>query len=144
MSAEAARNTSALIEESVQRAEGGARLAREVSGQLDDIQARVATMTDVVQRIAHASVEQDAAIVTVRATLVEMSGLVQDSAAHSEESAAAAQELTSQAQAQLDLVGSFRVAAADPAVERRVVPESSTPRPAVREAMRAAPALARD
>jgi methyl-accepting chemotaxis protein len=117
-SADAARTTQGLIEESVQRTEGGARLAREVSGQLDDIQHRVASMTQVVQRIADASVEQDGAIVTVRATMQSMGALVQDSAANAERSAAAAQELTGQADAQLVLVGSFRVHGAPPAATR--------------------------
>jgi methyl-accepting chemotaxis protein len=112
-SAEAARETGALIEQSVSRTEGGARLAQEVSGQLDDIQQRVAGMAEVMQRIATASVEQDGVITAVRASLGAMRTLVGASAAHADESAESAQELTGQARAQLDLVGSFRV----PAVE---------------------------
>ena len=119
-SADAARETGALIEQSVSRTEGGARLAQQVSGQLDDIQQRVARMAEVMQRIAGASVEQDGAITTVRASLGAMRTLVGASAGHADESSAAAQELTEQARAQLDLVGSFRV------------PGAAAPRPVIR------------
>ena len=108
-SAAAARDTAALIEQSLVRTEGGAGLARAVAGQLDDINGRVQSVGAVMEQIAESSAAQDATLVQVREATSAMGALVQESAANAEESAAAAQELSAQAGSQLDLVGGFRL-----------------------------------
>jgi methyl-accepting chemotaxis protein len=123
-SAAAARETGLLIQASLERAEAGATLAREVSTQLDEIDERVRVVGEVTERIAQASGAQDAATATVRTAMDAMQALVQQSAANAEESAAAAQELTAQAASQLRAGGQLRDRA--PARRRPLRPPGST------------------
>jgi methyl-accepting chemotaxis protein len=131
-SSAAARETGALLEASAARAASGAGLARASSAQLDEIEARVRAVEAVTERIAGASVAQDAAVASVRTAMDGMQRLVHDSAATAQESAAAAQELTTQAAGQLTLVGGFRVGVATPAAPAA---PAARPRPAVRRAL---------
>jgi methyl-accepting chemotaxis protein len=139
-SAAAARETGLLIQASLERAEAGATLAREVSTQLDEIDERVRVVGEVTERIAQASGAQDAATATVRTAMDAMQALVQQSAANAEESAAAAQELTAQAASQLALVGSFAIGTGAPAAAPAArIDDRSTPRPAVAAALAGRP-----
>jgi methyl-accepting chemotaxis protein len=139
-SAEAARETGALIEASVTRSEAGAALAREVSAQLDEIDGRVRVVGEVTGRIAQASGAQDAATASVRTAMGAMQALLRQSADNAEQSAAAAQELTAQAASQLELVGGFATRGPEPGpagspAPAPVRPAPVAPRPAVAAAL---------
>lgn len=114
-SAEAARNTSALIDESVRRVFTGEGLTKQVYQQLDEVRQRVNALGDVMAEIGRRSEEQRAGVGQIDQAIEMVNGAVQQAAANAEESASAAQELTAQARSQLELVGGFRLDAGAPA-----------------------------
>ncbi len=99
--ADAARNTSKLIEDTVSRVEGGVSISREVDVQLRDVSGRITVVNDVMERIGQATTSQQDGIVQIRSAIDSLNGAVQNAAANAEESASAAQELSSQSRAQL-------------------------------------------
>jgi len=102
-SAEAAKNTSNLIEESVKNAKNGVQISSEVSKQLEEIVVNVGKTTDLVSEIAAASQEQAQGIDQVNTAVSQMDKVTQQNAANAEESASASEELSSQAE-QMDLI----------------------------------------
>ncbi len=96
-SAEAAKDTSNLIQKSQASSDRGANVANEVSENLKQIEDSIASVTGLVAEISAASKEQAVGIQQMNATMTEMDEVVQDNASSSEESASAAEELSSQA-----------------------------------------------
>ncbi|HEY0947548.1 MAG TPA: methyl-accepting chemotaxis protein [Opitutaceae bacterium] len=92
-SAEAARQTSAKIEQSRERSEQGATLNAAVAEHLTDITARVREVDELVAQIAGASQELEQGINQVSTSVTELDGLTQKNAALAEETSAAASEL---------------------------------------------------
>ncbi len=102
-SAEAAKNTASLIEESVQASRNGVAISTDVGNTLTEINTSVAKVNDLISEIARSSQEQSRGIDQVNQAVTQMDQVTQSSAANAEESAAAAEELSSQA-AQLNVV----------------------------------------
>jgi methyl-accepting chemotaxis protein len=96
-SAEAAKNTSALIDESVQASGRGATISTEVATALQQITGGATRVSAFVGEIAAASREQALGISQVNTALSQMDAVTQSNAASAEQSAAAAEELSSQA-----------------------------------------------
>ncbi len=96
-SAEAAKNTAAMIEEAVQNAEGGVVINAEVLRQLGDINTRISKVREVMGEIAGASEEQSSGVEQITIAVEQMNGVTQQVAANSQESAATAQQLAGQA-----------------------------------------------
>ncbi|MEX2479042.1 MAG: methyl-accepting chemotaxis protein [Gracilimonas sp.] len=96
-SAEAAKNTSDLIESSQESSERGASVAEEVSNNLQKIEESVQSVSTLVVEIAAAAKEQRTGIEEMSSVMHEMDKTVQGNASSSEESASAAEELSSQA-----------------------------------------------
>ena len=94
-SAEAARNTSELIEQSQVNAKNGVEVADEVAGQLISINDSSEAIETLIAEIAAASHEQTQGINQVSNSMSEMDKVVQSNAANSEETASAAKELSS-------------------------------------------------
>jgi len=107
-SAEAARNTSALIESSQATSERGAAVAAEVSENLRKIEESVSSVGGLVNEIAAAANEQSTGIEEMSTVMHEMDKVVQGNASNSEQSASAAQELSSQATELNHIVNSLR------------------------------------
>jgi methyl-accepting chemotaxis protein len=110
-SAEAAKNTANLIEESVKNAEGGVAINSEVSAHLKKITEQVLRVSDVMSEIAAASEQQSEGVEQVNTGVEQMNHVTQQTAAGAQESAAAAQELAAQASKMLDMVGTFSLTA---------------------------------
>jgi len=104
-SAEAAKNTSEMIEGSVKNAQNGVQLAEEVSGVLNEIVASVSKTRDLIGEIAAASQEQSQGIDQVNQAVGQMDKVTQANAANAEESASAAEELNAQAEELNRVVG---------------------------------------
>ncbi len=104
-SAEAAKNTSNMIEESVKNSKNGVDIANEVGKVLDEIVQSVGKTTDLVSEIAAASQEQAQGIDQVNTAIAQMDKVTQQNAANAEESASASEELSSQAESMNDIVG---------------------------------------
>jgi methyl-accepting chemotaxis protein len=110
-SAEAAKSTSALIEESVRNAEGGVVLNQEVLKNLEEINGQAQKVSEVMDEVAAASEQQSQGVEQVNQAIEQMNQVTQTTAATSEESASAAEELSEQAQEMLGLVSSFHLSA---------------------------------
>jgi methyl-accepting chemotaxis protein len=113
--AEAARTTATLIEQAVQRVEGGVVLSHQVDTRLRDISTRIGSVHGIMESIGHATTSQQDGIRQIRATVTALNSTVQNAAANAEESASAAQELSAQARAQRAQSERFVVNGAPPA-----------------------------
>ena len=111
-SAEAAKNTAALIEEAVQNADGGVATNAEVLRQLGDINTRIVKVREVMGEIASASEEQSSGVSQISQAVGQMNAVTQQVAANSQESAATAQELAAQANALRGTLGLFTLTTA--------------------------------
>ncbi|MBN1816656.1 MAG: hypothetical protein JW828_04805, partial [Sedimentisphaerales bacterium] len=92
-SAEAAKNTSEMIEGSVKNAKNGVDIAEEVGKALTEIVDKIGKTTDLVGEIAAASQEQAQGIDQVNTAVSQMDKITQQNAANAEESASAGAEL---------------------------------------------------
>ena len=108
-SAQAAKNTADLIEESGKNAEGGVRISEEVANALNEIVDRVEKVGSLVGEIAAASKEQASGLAQINDGVTQMDTVTQKNAANSEESAAAAEELNAQATGLANMVGQFKI-----------------------------------
>jgi methyl-accepting chemotaxis protein len=108
-SADAARETTELIEGSIRKAEAGTRIANETAQALVHIVDGVDNSARIIADIASASNEQATAIVQVNQGIEQLSHVVQGNSATAEQAAAAAQELSSQAEMLRNMVGQFRL-----------------------------------
>ena len=97
-SAEAAKDTAALIEESIGRTgEGKGKLER-LASTIHSITASAQKVRDLIHRISDVSDEQAKGVQQVSSALAQMTSVTQQAASSSEESAAAAEELNAQAE----------------------------------------------
>lgn len=108
-SAEAARSTAQLIDESVRSTEQGVALNDKVLSQLSEIDDRVNRVGQVVGEIAAASDEQARGVELIDRALDGMSQRTQAVAASADESEAASRNLLGQSDALRALVGEFRL-----------------------------------
>ncbi|MDP4182458.1 MAG: methyl-accepting chemotaxis protein [Bacillota bacterium] len=108
-SADAAEETTTLIEGSIKKVESGTKIAQVTAGALDKIVDSVSKAANLVQDIARASNEQAVGISQVSQGISQVSHVVQSNSATSEESAAASEELLSQAEVLHDMVGKFQL-----------------------------------
>ncbi|MGE4292415.1 MAG: methyl-accepting chemotaxis protein [Desulfovibrio sp.] len=95
-SAKAAEETSGLIEDTISRVERGAELANLTSESLERIVQGAGTVTELVQDIASASSEQAEGISQVGDALAQIDTVTQTNTANAEETASAAEQLSSQ------------------------------------------------
>lgn len=109
-SAEAAKNTTALIEGSITAIDTGVSLARSTAEDLMKVVDGAYETTKVILEISQATNEQAEAIAQVTTGLDQISAVVQTNSATAEESAAASQELSGQALMLKQLVSTFRLA----------------------------------
>ena len=96
-SAEAAKNTASLIEGSVSSAKNGVEISAEVAKSLAEITTAAEKVNTLVAEISAASQQQATGIEQVNTAVGQMDKVTQSSAANAEESASAAEELSSQA-----------------------------------------------
>lgn len=108
-SANAARETTDMIEGSIRKTEGGTRIAKETAEALNKIVDGVEKVANLVNGIAAASNEQATGIVQITQGLAQVSQVIQTNSATSEESAAASEELSSQALLLKEMVGRFKL-----------------------------------
>jgi methyl-accepting chemotaxis protein len=103
--AQAAGETSQLIEESVGRAAEGTQVAGEFAEALTGIVADITKVSDLVSGITTASQEQAQGISQVNSAMGQIDKLTQGNAAGSEQSAAAAEQLSAQADTLKGMLG---------------------------------------
>jgi PAS domain S-box-containing protein len=108
-SAEAAKNTAAMIEASVENVLSGVTLNQEVIKDLEEINAQVNKVNYVISEISEASVQQSDGLDQVSKTVQEMSKVTQQVAGSAEESASASEELKNQSIQMQQMVQAFQL-----------------------------------
>jgi methyl-accepting chemotaxis protein len=96
-SAQAARDTTTLIEGAVTRAKEGTTVASEAAKSLNAIVGDVANVAELLSGISRASNEQAQGVDQINSAVSQMDKVTQQNAAGAEESASAAEELSAQA-----------------------------------------------
>ena len=103
-SAEAAKSTSSLIEESQKNAEQGVKVSGEVAEILSRIVGKVQKLAQLIGEVSAASDEQAKGIEHIGTAMTQMDKVTQSNAASAEESASASEELFAQAKELGDMV----------------------------------------
>ncbi len=108
-SKQAAQKTESLIRESVKQTGDGEATSRAVAAKLSEILSAVGEVSDIVSQIASAARAQLSDVDKVHAAVRQVDSVIQASAAHASRSAAAADELTSEADELGSMAASFRL-----------------------------------
>ena len=96
--AQAARETTGLIEDAVNKSRQGTQVANDVGKALGAIVSDVSKVSDLINGISRASQEQAQGVDQVNTAVSQMDKVTQQNASGAEESASAAEELSAQAQ----------------------------------------------
>jgi methyl-accepting chemotaxis protein len=96
-SAAAAKETGALIENSMKKAELGSEIAGQTAVSLGEIVEGINRSSDLIKEIADSSEQQSSAINQINTAILQVSEVVQKNSATAEECAASSEELNSQA-----------------------------------------------
>jgi methyl-accepting chemotaxis protein len=110
-SAEAAKSTAELIEESVANAEGGVAQNAEVLAHLEEIQKQVIQVSEVMDEIAAGADQQSQGVEQINTAVEQMNQVTQQTAANAEESSSASEELTGQADELRQLAAAYKLSA---------------------------------
>ena len=104
-SAEAAKNTENLIDDSLKRIKNGSEIVARTNGAFNRGLGGAKKIGGLIGEIAAASNEQAQGIAQISKAIAEMDKVVQQNAANAEESASASEELSAQAMQMKDFVG---------------------------------------
>ena len=108
-SADAAKDTSSLIESSIDKASLGVRIAGETAESLADIVAGINESSQLIAQIAKSSGEQSLSMNQLNTSIDQVAQVVQQNSATAEESAAASMEMSSQSNLLYDLISRFKL-----------------------------------
>ena len=103
-SAQAAKDTAGLIEESIVRSQEGATRVEQVAQAIGTITVSVNRVKGIVDEVREASQQQSQGIDQVTQAITQMEKVTQTTAATAEESAAASEELNAQAETSMGMV----------------------------------------
>ncbi|MEA5095151.1 MAG: methyl-accepting chemotaxis protein [Sedimentibacter saalensis] len=108
-SAEAAKQTTALIENSINAINKGTALASEAGKSLSGIVSKTNETNELIAEIAEASSHQAVSVNQIKSGIEQISSVVQQNAATAETSAASSEELSGQSQILNNLVNKFEI-----------------------------------
>jgi len=108
-SAEAAKETGDMIQNSMNMAELGSRIANETEASLADIVNGINESSRLISEIARSSEEQSVAIGQINSGIDQVASVVQQNSATSEESAATSEEMSAQSNLLQELISRFRL-----------------------------------
>lgn len=126
----AAREIKALIEESHRLTEAGAAQANDVGRNMGVMNDAIHQVSQLVEEIAAAAVEQSQGILQVQQAVNQMDDVTQQNAALLEQASAASQSLQEQAGSLNQLVGKFQVATGANAQQTPLMRSPSLAKPA--------------
>ena len=106
-SANAAKETTKMIEGSIKTVRSGMDIAGRTANELNKMTSGVVDVTELVKDIASASIEQSSSVVETTSGINQISQVTMSAAATAEESSAASLELSSQAEAFQAMVKRF-------------------------------------
>lgn len=98
-SADAAKQTSTLIETSLSNISAGSALTNRTAGALEKVTTKMNTLHETIQKVETASNQQASALADVTIGIGQIAQIVESNSATAEESAAASEELSAQAEA---------------------------------------------
>ncbi|MEO0247763.1 MAG: methyl-accepting chemotaxis protein [candidate division WOR-3 bacterium] len=104
-SAEAAKNTQQIIENTIKKSNDSAVMSKEVGEMLQKLRENAEKVLVLVQEVSTASNEQAKGVEQINTAMMEINKSTQEVAANSEETASSSEELTAQANELLSLVG---------------------------------------
>ena len=108
-SASAAKETTEMIEGSIEKVDAGTKIANNTAQELNEIVESITKAAELVNQITSASNEQANAISQVNQAVEEVSQVVQTNSATAEEGAAASEELSSQAEMLKHMVNNIKL-----------------------------------
>ena len=108
-SAKAAQNTGLLIEETIEAVEKGAKITEETAESLNSVSKSTEEVNTLIEKISSASSKDFEGITSLNQGLQQISSVVQANSATAEQSAAASEELTGQANKMNELVERFQL-----------------------------------
>ena len=108
-SAEAAKQTSDLIEDSMSKVKIGSQNVDDTAKYLYDINSEISVVAEILGNIASSSNEQASAISEIDKGVEQVSSVIQTNSETAEESAAASEELSNHAELLKSLVGNFKL-----------------------------------
>ena len=134
-SANAANETTALIEGSIKKVEAGTDIANETAGALSSIVEGAEESVQLLDGIAVASNEQATGIAQINKGIEQLSQVVQTNSATAEQGAAASEELSSQAELLKSMINKFKLRsnADTPVVKMKTKKETATAEKALRD-----------
>ncbi len=106
-SADAASNTTALIERAIKAVDNGVKITAETAEAVSSVQQLAVQVERLIDMISAASEGQSAVIKEITTGMEQVSDVVQTNSATAEESAAASEELTGQATMLKGVIGTF-------------------------------------
>ncbi len=112
-STEAAKNITALIDNSITAVENGTRVSEQTKKALDLAVERASVVAKMIEEITNASVQQATSVSQVLAGIEQISSIVQTNAATAEESSAASEELNTHARVLKELVAEIKLRSGD-------------------------------
>ncbi|MGK5094502.1 methyl-accepting chemotaxis protein [Deltaproteobacteria bacterium TL4] len=122
-SAKAAKETTDMIEDSTKRVQQGIDIANKTGQALTEIVSGVGKVTDLVGEIAAASREQAEGIGQINQGLRQIEQVTQANTSTSEETAASAEQLSSQSTHLKQMLSAFKIRREAPALPQGLTPE---------------------
>ncbi|OGR06248.1 MAG: hypothetical protein A2520_09685 [Deltaproteobacteria bacterium RIFOXYD12_FULL_53_23] len=126
--AEAAKNTSNLIEGTVQKVNTGSALVKETSESFNTASESTTRIGTIISEMAEAASQQAEAVTQVTKAIHEIDTVTQSNAAAAEESASAAEELNAQAEMMKGSVGQLLAMVGGAEGSTKARPETIKPR----------------
>lgn len=108
-SAEAAKSTALLIENSITAVDKGSKIAAETEHALHNVVVKTTEVNNIINEIAEAAKKQTEAISQINTGIDQISAVVNANSASSEETAAASEELSAQAQSLHQMVNQYKM-----------------------------------
>lgn len=108
-SADAAKETTALIEGSIVKVDMGSKIANETAKALNEIVEGISKVAHLVSGITDASNDQASGITQINQSVIQVSETIQNNSSISEESASASEELSNQAEVLKELVSRYKL-----------------------------------
>ena len=108
-SAEAAKETTGMIENCIQNTQSGMSIAQSAAKQLGEVVVGINEVADLTAEISASCLEQTLGITQINESAVQISNVIQNNSATSEEAAAASEELAGQAEVMRGEVSRFQV-----------------------------------
>lgn len=143
-SAEAAKNTTELIEGSINAVANGEKIALDTASSLAKIVTNAIKIGTTIAQIAVASKEQADGAAQITTGADQIASVIQTNSATAEESAAASEELSSQSALLKSLVAKFKVTTGDNAtLPAHIAPQADYPIEPLKQSTKSSPSTAK-